>query len=372
MNWFVKSLHMRNEKEGNYMKYDILFFEALGEENAHIHEAIAESKAAGNLPADMTYFVTTENFQEWRAKNPAVELPNIISTKTHSRLPESWLNEGEKKSLLSRSAGYDHFEHLANIANVTSLRRYCVNAVAETAIKLMMCACGNLNQYTNNTPSFERNNCVSFKELTGLKVTVFGVGNIGRRIYELCKGMGTDVRAVDVREKELSAVYGDEVRFISKEEAIDSDVVICAMNYTAFPESRFYNKSYFTAEYLSKFPKGLVFVNVTRGEIAPEGELLKVWENGNLFGIGLDVFSGEAGLTKVLRGEKEPETENEKAGAFFIRSAIDRTANIYVQPHQAFNSDVAALCKAEETIRHLEAYYRNGQKCFDSQLPYYL
>ena len=125
---------------------------------------------------------------------------------------------------------------------------------------------------------------------------------------------------------------------------------------------------------ISRFTENIAqtFVNVTRGEIAPEGELLKVWENGNLFGIGLDVFSGEAGLTKVLRGEKEPETENEKAGAFFIRSAIDRTANIYVQPHQAFNSDVAALCKAEETIRHLEAYYRNGQKCFDSQLPYYL
>ena len=354
------------------MKYDILFFEALGEENAHLHEAIAESKAAGKLPADLNYLVETETLQEWLAKNPDVELPDILSTKTHSKLPEAWLKEGEKKSVITRSAGYDHFEHLASVANVTSLQRYCVNAVAETAAKLMYCVCGNLNQYTVNTPTFERNNCISFKELTGLKVTVFGVGNIGKRIYEICKGMGTDARAVDVREKELSAIYGDEVKFISKEEATDSDVVICAMNYTAFPESRFYNKNYFNAEYLSKFPKGLAFINVTRGEIAPEGELMKVWESGNLFGIGLDVFSGEAGLTQVLRGQKEAETGNEKAGAFFIRSAIDRTANIYVQPHQAFNSDVAALCKAEETIRHLEAYYRNGRKGFDTQLPYYL
>lgn len=354
------------------MKYDILFFEALGEENAHLHEAIAASKEAGNLPKDMNYFVTTETLQEWRKSNADVELPKILSIKTHSKLPEAWLNEGEKKSILSRSAGYDHVESLQKVANVTSLQRYCVNAVAETAIKLMCCVCGNLNQYTANTPTFERNNCISFKELTGLKVTVYGVGNIGKRIYDLCKGMGTDVRAVDVRSKELSEVYGDEVRFISKEEAVDSDVVICAMNYTAFPESRFYNKGYFTAEYLSQFRDGLVFVNVTRGEIAPEGELMKVFGSGKLFGIGLDVFSGEAGLSQVLRGQKEAETENEKAGAFFIRSAIDRSQNIYVQPHQAFNSDVAALCKAEETIRHLEAWYRNEGKCFDTQLPYYL
>lgn len=354
------------------MKYDILFFEALGEENAHLTEELEKSKAAGLLPADLSYMVTTETLQEWWAKHPEVELPDILSTKTHSKLPEAWLSEGKKKSVISRSAGYDHFEHLSSRANITSLQRYCVNAVAETAVKLMFCVCGNLNQYSANTPSFERNNCISFKELTGLKVTVFGVGNIGKRIYELCKGIGTDVRAVDVRAEELAKVYGDEVKFISKEEAVDSDVVICAMNYTAFPESRFYNAGYFTAEYLSKFPNGLVFVNVTRGEIAPEGELMKAYESGKLFGIGLDVFSGESGLAQVLRGQKEADTENEKAGAFFIRSAMDRSANIYVQPHQAFNSDVAALCKAEETMRHLEAYYRNGQSGFDTQLPYYL
>lgn len=353
------------------MAYDIMFFEALGEENGHLIEAIEASKAAGKLPASMTYYIGTETLQEYMAANPEEALPEILSIKTHSKLPETWLHSGSKKSILSRSAGYDHVEHLADIANVTSLRKYCVNAVAETAVKFVFSVCGNLNQYCANTAVFERNNCISFKELTGLKATVFGVGKIGKRIYDMLAGLGIDTRAVDIRAQELSEEYSGSVKFISKEEATDSDIIVCGMNYTKEPASRFYNANYFTEEYLSRFPDGLVFVNVTRGEIAPEAALLKLYRSGKLFGLGLDAFGGEAGLTAVLRGKKEAETDNEKAGVEIIRCALDRSENFYVQPHQGFNSDKAALCKAVETIHHLEAYYRRGCTGFDTQLPYY-
>ena len=114
------------------MKYDILFFEALGEENAHLTEEMEKAKKLGTIPADLQYYIGTETLQEYLANNPDAALPDILSTKTHSILPEEWLHSGKKKSVISRSAGYDHFEHLANIANITSLRKYCVNAVAET------------------------------------------------------------------------------------------------------------------------------------------------------------------------------------------------------------------------------------------------
>lgn len=354
------------------MQYDILFFEALGEENAHLTEEMEKARKRGTIPANIRYYVGTETLQEYLAANPDAELPDILSTKTHSILPESWLHTGKKKSVISRSAGYDHFEHLADIANITSLRKYCVNAVAETAVKLMFCICGNLNQYTKNMVTFERNNCISFKELSNLKVTVFGVGKIGKRIYDMVAGLGINARAVDLRQEELSELYGGTVKFISKEDAVDSDVVICAMNYTRDPASRYYNKAYFTEEYLSAFPKGLVFVNVTRGEIAPEAPLLKLYKSSQLFGIGVDTFRGEAELTKVLRGQKQVETEHEAASVELIRGALERTENFYVQPHQGFNSDVAALCKATETVKHLEDYYARGCKDFASQLPYYL
>lgn len=354
------------------MVYDIVFFEALGEENQHLYDALEASKKAGKLPRDLRYYIGTETLQEFLSAHPDATLPNIISIKTHSQIPQQWLETGCKKSILSRSAGYDHVEHLSNIANVTSLREYCVNAVAETAVKLMFCVCGNLNQYTANTAHFERDKCISFKELTGLKATVFGCGKIGKRVYDMVSGLGVDTYAVDVRADELKESYGGTVRFISPEEATDSDIVICAMNYTKDPASRLYNRGYFTEEYLSRFPDGLVFINVTRGEIAPEAALLKLYKSGKIFGIGLDAFCGEAALAKVLRGQKNAENENEAAACQIISAAQDRSENFYVQAHQGFNSDKAALCKAVETIHHLESFYARGCDGFDSQLPYYL
>ncbi len=353
------------------MKFDVMFFEALGEERHHLAAELEKAKAAGELPADLRALIVPEDLQTYRKDHPALELPPILSTKTHSVLPESWI-EGRKKSVITRSAGYDHFEALRDRVNVASLRNYCVNAVAETAVKLLMLAAGNFNQYEANTARMERNACVSFKELTGRRVTVFGVGRIGKRIYDLCAGMGFDVRGVDVRAEELEAEYGGAVRFITPEEAArDSEAVICAMNYTADPESRLYNAGYFSEDYLMKFPKGLVFVNVTRGEIAPESGLKAAWDKGQLFGIGVDVFAREAGLAEVLNDRRQPESADEKAQAWLIRAALDRTANVYVQPHQAFNSDRAALSKAQEAVKHLIAWYRNKGERFDEQLPYY-
>ena len=54
-----------------------------------------------------------------------------------------------------------------------------------------------------------------------------------------------------------------------------------------------------------------------------------------------------------------------------LKIARERTGNIYVQPHQGFNSDVAASTKAHEALNHVIEWVKNGGKCFDEQLPYY-
>ena len=136
------------------MKYDVIHFEALGEEALHLEESTKEAQSKGLLPNELKYVITPLNLQEYMAQNPDTVLPDIITTKTHSRLPDEYL-KGNKKSVITRSAGYDHFEALADVANVTSLREYCVNAVAQTAIKFLYDTAGYLNHYTANTSTFD-------------------------------------------------------------------------------------------------------------------------------------------------------------------------------------------------------------------------
>jgi len=165
--------------------YDIMHFEALGPEARHLEEEIQRAVAREEIPEGHRYLITPKNLQEYLRDNPGTILPDIVTTKTHSVLPGQYL-EGNRKSVITRSAGYDHFEHLADKVNIASLREYCVNAVAQTAMKFLYAAAGELNHYSLNAVTFERKDSRAFMELDRHRIlTVFGVGKIGKRTYEL-------------------------------------------------------------------------------------------------------------------------------------------------------------------------------------------
>ncbi|MHB8111011.1 MAG: NAD(P)-dependent oxidoreductase [Syntrophorhabdaceae bacterium] len=354
------------------IKYDIIHFEALGPEAEHLTEEITRAIGRNDIPKGHSFLVTPKNIQEFLRDHPCATLPDIITTKTHSVLPEAYI-EGPKKSVITRSAGYDHFEHLANRVNIASLREYCVNAVAQTAIKFLYATAGEMNHYTLNTATFERKDSRAFMELGKHRLaTVFGVGKIGKKIYELLEANGLSVQGVDIRQEELSGIYKDSVRFVSKEEAIlSSDIIINAMNFTRQPESRFYNAGYFSKPYLNQAGKKIIFINVTRGEIAPESIIVDLYRSGKIIGIGLDVFSQESQFSALLNGKITATDPDLLAAHSLVEKSLDRTSNIYVQPHQGFNSDIATETKAIEAIKHVAAWYKNGAQCFDEQLPYY-
>ncbi|MGD0658391.1 MAG: NAD(P)-dependent oxidoreductase [Syntrophorhabdales bacterium] len=352
-------------------RFDIIHFEALGPEAKHLKEETSRAKRRGMLPENHTYLITPETVQDFLKDKGEIRLPDIITTKTHSILPEDYLSVA-RKSIITRSAGYDHFEHLSGAANIASLREYCVNAVAQTVMKFLYAAAGMLNQYTRNVETFGRKDSDAFMELDRHRIlTVFGVGRIGRKIYDLAEANGLTTQGVDIRREELHRLYGGAVRFVSKEEAIgSSDIIVNAMNLTREKGSRFYNVGYFSREYLTKARKRFIFINVTRGEIAPESALLDLYVSGKIVGMGLDVFGKEPEFAELLRG-KSVSGVDLLAAQTIVKKSLDRSANIYVQPHQGFNSDVAARTKAVEAIKLVVSWYRNKGKCFDEQLPYY-
>lgn len=355
------------------MEYNIMHFEALGKEAEYLKKETDDLISKNILPGDFKSLITPLTVQEYLAEND-VELPEIISTKTHSILPEYYINSRNKNNVITRSAGYDHFEEFQDKINIASLREYCVNAVAQTALKFTLCTSGLLNEYMNNTKVFERNKTNSFIEISKDRVvTVYGVGKIGSKAYEYFKDVGYNVQAVDIRSDELKKQdkYKD-FNFVTKEEAIlNSDIIVNVMNLTKIEGSKFYNVNYFDEEYLRKNNKNFIFINVTRGEIAPENILLKLYKEGKILGLGLDVFSHESVLTEDLRGKIKSEDIDVKSAKEIIEDALSLKENFYVQAHQGFNSDLAAQAKAHEAIMHVKYWFENNKKGFKEQLPYY-
>jgi len=353
------------------MHYDIIHFEALGMESQHLENEIQAAIKNGQLPADHSYLVTADRVQDYLATS-GTTLPDIITVKAHSKIPDSYL-EGTKKNVIFRGAGYDSVEYLAPDVNLASLREYCINAVAQTAIKLLYATAGYLNCYTEAIKTFNRQTIPSFVELCPQRVaTVFGVGRIGKRIYELLESNGLTVQAVDIREEELAEQYGSSVKFVSAKEAMQtSDIIISGMSLSKEPSHPFYNVGYFSEDLFALATKKLIFINVTRGDIASEALLLELYKKGQIIGLGLDAFADEGGFADFIKGNVSTQNANHLAAKELVGMSLNRTANIYVQPHQGFNGDVAAAAKASETIKHIVYWYAQGKKGFAEQIPYY-
>lgn len=300
---------------------DVYFFETFSEEKKLIEQF---------LPKDISAGYDCGSIQESKRKDPPAK---IISIRTQSIIPKQWLPHFE--AILSRTTGYDHLVNYGNHVRCGYLPLYCSRAVAEQAILLTLSLLRKLPQQIDQFHTFNRNN-ITGTQIKGKKVVVFGAGNIGSEIIMMTKGLGADVFAVDVVKKHPS------INYITSEEGLKkADIIICAMDLNSS------NVNFFDKKKLQKTKKGVILVNVSRGEITPIQDLIEMLGDKHIGAVGLDVYDKEPRLSMLLRasGPDHPLTKQ-------IR-ALNSFPNVILTPHNAFNTKEATLNKVEQTIEQI-------------------
>ncbi len=125
-------------------------------------------------------------------------------------------------------------------------------------------------------------------ELTGLAMGIFGFGGTGRAVARRAAAFGMDVQALDRDpvdpSPEVERVLGPD-RFDDLLETSDV-VAVCA---PLTPETR----GRFDAAAFARMRPSAYLVNVTRGEIMVEGDLVEALESGSIAGAALDVAPRE-------------------------------------------------------------------------------
>jgi D-lactate dehydrogenase len=311
----------------------VVFFEAFAEERAAL-----EKYAGGRLQAEYTW----KTIQEW---GEAAEPPApIISVRTQSLIPMAWASR--LKAILTRSTGYDHLSRYSAAVDYPPacgyLPLYCHRAVAEQALLLWMALLRRLPVQMRHFHDFNRDGLTG-REAYGKHLLVVGVGRIGSEIVRLGQGLGMVVRGVDpVRRL-------DDLEYVSYEDGAGwADIVAVAMNLNAG------NYGYFNAQRLGILRPGALLVNVARGEFTPLAELAAALQSGLLGGIGLDVYEDESRLGPQLRGEK--------AGAVDTALVeLQKSDQVILTPHNAFNTVEAVERKAEQSIQQIEAFLSQGR-----------
>jgi D-lactate dehydrogenase len=314
--------------------FDVFFYEAFSEEVETLKKY---------LPSEIKAGFSGETIQEKKDIKPAAQ---IISIRTQSQIPLEW---GDQLSaILTRSTGYDHLLHYqAQIRKSISLGYlplYCNRAVAEQAMLLWMALLRKLPQQTSQFTDFDRNGLTG-RECENKILLVVGVGNIGSQVVKIGQGLGMKVLGVDLVKK-----Y-NFVDYYSIEEALpQADIIVCAMNLTKL------NPSYFNYQRFKQARRGVVFINIARGEFSPAVDLLKLLEEGHLAGVGMDVYNRESELAVMFRNqEKNADPE------ILATQKLAQKSNVIFTPHNAFNTVEAVERKSFQSIEQLKYFLKNGK-----------
>jgi len=315
---------------------NVIFFEVFKEEK----DAIIKF-----LPKDINATFHQNTIQETcKLKDVKIEKNTVISIRTQSIIPDEW---GSKISaILTRSTGYDHLNSFKN-NNYKKilygyLPNYCARSVAEHALLMCIALLRKLPKQTDRFDIFERSGLTG-SEVMGKNLLIIGVGKIGIEIYKIAKSIGFNVNGIDLVEKFSAVNYIKNYNDIS-----EYDIIICAMNLNKS------NYNYFNDDFFNKVKKGSLFINISRGEIAPICTLYKYLNNEILSGMALDVFDFENELAISLRSNKK--TENVK-----LIMKIKKHPNVILTPHNAFNTHEAVIRKAKHTIKQIKSLTEEGK-----------
>ena len=124
----------------------------------------------------------------------------------------------------------------------------------------------------------------AFHEVSGMTWGIVGLGNIGRRVAELARCFGCKVIYYSTSGKNSNSEY----ERVSFEELLENSDVVSVHAPLDENTKGLFNKSAF-----QKMKESAIFINVGRGPIVVEEDLVDALNTGEIAAAGLDVLSVE-------------------------------------------------------------------------------
>ena len=223
----------------------------------------------------------------------ADELPQADIFIGHAKVPVPWdqvVQAGRLKWIQSSASGLDHClvpEVVDSEIIVTGASGLFANQVAEQTLALLL-------GLLRSLPTFFRAQLKKefirrpTGDLHGKTVGIIGFGGNGRRIAEVLAPFQVRILATDLYVHDKPPHVE---QLLPTERMADvlsaSDVVILCVPLTK------QTRGFFAAPQFAAMQEGALLINVARGEVVVENDLVAALESGRLAGAGLDVTEVE-------------------------------------------------------------------------------
>lgn len=161
--------------------------------------------------------------------------------------------------------------------------------------------------------------------MTGRKIGIYGIGEIGRKIAARCAAFETEVAYHSRNKHDVPYPYHATLGALAEW----SDILMVAVR--AGPDTQ----HVVNADILNKLGPNGTIVNISRGSVIDQNALVAALENGTIAGAGLDVY------------EKEPHAPD----------ALTKLPNVVLTPHIGGHTVEAHRNMQDCVIANLDAFF---------------
>ncbi len=225
---------------------------------------------------------------------------NIVIVRSRTTITREMIEKADKCKIIARvGVGLDNVDQVAakekNI-RVINAAEGAMNAVAELVLGFML----TLSRQTARGDRAIRNGQWLKSELKGTELRgkylgIIGLGNIGKRLGRLARGLNMNIIGYDVVPideefaKEVGLMKADLDTLLQSSDYISIHVPLLDSTYHLI-----------NAQKMATMKKTAKIINTSRGGVVDEDALYEAIKNGNLGGAALDVFEKEPAIGNKL------------------------------------------------------------------------
>ena len=257
-----------------------------------------------------------------------------------------------------RCAGFNNIDLTAAKAagiTVTRVPNYSPHAVAEHTVAMLLTLNRKIHRAYNRVRelNFSLSGLVGF-DLHGKTAGIYGTGKIGKIAAQIFRGFGMRVVASDPFPDHEWAdkhriEYGDPGKLLS-----ECDII--SLHAPLTPESHHIIR----AETIARMKRGVVLINVSRGQLIQTSALIEGLKSGQIAGVALDVYEEEEGVFfEDLSGTVLQDDELARLLTF---------PNVLITAHQAFLTHEALHEIARVTTDNILRFARGEEPAPDTRI----
>lgn len=159
--------------------------------------------------------------------------------------------------------------------------------ISETIFALMLGLTRKIHKYVKNQIEKKWHHADMKLEIHEKTIGIIGVGAIGQETAKIAKAFG--MKVLGVRHSGKPADFVDEMY---TSDQLDHILPQCDYVVVTLPLTK-ETHHLFTYSQFKKMKRSAFFINIGRGEVAAEEDLIKALQNEEIAGAGLDVFENE-------------------------------------------------------------------------------